>query len=163
MKNLLYIILIEEIRFINFSENLINLLKMAAFWIKALSETKLHREELLPYSAFSSVIAYRRDVARRFLKRSISYHRRYDIPFSLVRFRGNITEENMRKLSSTLRLYDELFLTGDDEGIACISMTTEENAQFVIKRLMNILPAISFETVSTGSRKRKKDKNGSSC
>ncbi|MBW1721809.1 MAG: hypothetical protein JRH13_06410 [Deltaproteobacteria bacterium] len=143
---LLYIIILEEIRFINLSENLISLLKVAAFWIKSMIEGRLYRDELLTLSVFTTVVVYREDVARRILKDSISRYKRYQLPFSLLRIRGSLSEEEARGLSSSLRLYDEIFMLGENHFLVFLSMADETSAKLVLNRLSGKYPGLSMET-----------------
>lgn len=140
-----YLLLVEEIRFINLSENIINLLKVAAFWIKSLIENRLHMDELRPLSAFESVIAYRPDISPRLLKKNVDRYRRYDLDYSLLRIRGQLPEEEVYRLSSALRLYDEFYMIKEDEMIIFLSMVIKENVPFVVNRLRSNLPELEIE------------------
>ncbi|MBU0768456.1 MAG: hypothetical protein KJ687_05145 [Proteobacteria bacterium] len=146
--NLLYVILLEEIRFINLNESLINLLKMAAFWIKNVIEHLLHLEDFLPYSVFSSVIVYRPDVSVKIIKQSVSSHKKYGLPFSFLRVTGEITEKTAKRFSAALRLYDEFFMTNEHEMVVLLSMVVEKNVPFVINRLINTFPDLEIETIT---------------
>jgi len=146
--NLLYVIMIEEIRFINLSEGLLDLLKVMAFWIKRLVENFFHREEFLPLSVFSSVILYRPDISRAMIRENISNHKKYGLEFSFLRITGEITEEKTKVLAAALRLYDELFMINADELIVLLSMVAEKNVPLVLSRLKNTLPDLIVESLN---------------
>jgi len=148
-EKLLYIILIEEIRFINLSENILNLLKAAAFWIRAMIEERIHREEIIKFSMYRSVIVYKTDVSRKFLKETISFYKRYNLSFTLLEVEGEIREKDALTLSSSLRLFDELFMINDGYLIIFLSMTTEENASFVKERLKKLLPHLKVSQMKS--------------
>ena len=141
---LIYTILIEEIRFINLSENLINLLKVSAFWIKSLFENHLLMEDILALSHFSSVVVYKPEVALGLLKATIARHKKYRLPFALWQIKGPVSEETAQRLATSLRFYDELFLIKPDVMIAFLSMAADEEKQLVGKRLKQTLPALNF-------------------
>ena len=145
--DLRYILLIEEIRFINLSENLINLLKIAAHWIKTLIENRLHLDDLLPMSAFSSVLVYKQEEGKRVLSRTIDRYRRYGLPYAALRVTGPVTEERARALSRSLRLYDMLVMTGENEMTLCLAMAADVNVPFVILRLSSAHPEFTFEEI----------------
>lgn len=142
--DLRYILLVEEIRFINLSDNLINLLKIAAHWIKTLIENRLHLEELLPMSVFSSVLVYKKEEGERVLARTIARYQRYDLPYATLRVTGPLTEERARALSRSLRLYDMLVMRGEDEMTLCLAMAADVNVPFVIQRLSMAHPELTF-------------------
>ncbi|MGD8388419.1 MAG: hypothetical protein PVG49_14840 [Desulfobacteraceae bacterium] len=145
--DLRYILLVEEIRFINLSDNLINLLKIAAHWIKTLIENRLHLDDLLPMSAFPSVLVYKQEEGRRALARTITRYRRYGLPYATLRVTGPVTEESARNLSRSLRLYDMLVMSGEDEMILCLAMAANVNVPFVILRLSSAHPEFAFEEI----------------
>lgn len=147
--NLLYVILLEEIRFINLSESLLNNLKIAAFWIKNVVEKLLHREEFLPLSAFSSVIVYRSDISKQRIKQSISSHKKYGLPISFLKITGEVTEEKSRELSAALRLYDEIFMAHESELVVLLSMVAKENVPFVIDRIGGAFPDLKIERIES--------------
>ncbi len=134
-EQLRYIIIVEEIRFINLSEDLINLLKIAAFWVKNSIENQLYREEMRSYSRFASVIAYRPDVSQTFLKRNVARYKKYKLAFCLLHISGMISERLVYKLSRTLRMYDEFYMLNDSEMVVFLSMTEEKYVHAVIERL----------------------------
>jgi hypothetical protein len=140
-----YILLIEEIRFINLSDNLIDLLKIASHWIRILIENRLHLEELLPMSAFPSVLVYRREEGARVMAQTVSRYRRYGLPHAVLRVTGPVTEERARALVYSLRLYDFLVMTGENEMALCLAMATETNLPHVIRRLSEAHPEFAFE------------------
>jgi hypothetical protein len=142
-----YILLVEEIRFINLSDNLINLLKIAAHWIKSLIESRLHLEDLLPMSVFSSVLVYKREEGERVMARTAVRYRRYGLPYAVLRVTGPVTEERARALASSLRLYDVLVMTGEDELTLCLTMAAEANVPHVIRRLSDAHPEFAFEAL----------------
>jgi len=146
--NLLYIILIEEIRFINMNDGLLNLLKASAFWMKNIIENHFHREEFMSVSAFKSVIVYRKDLCKKALKDSIVSHKKYKLPYACLRFKGKITEENCRQLFGMVRIHDELFLVSDEELIMVLTMITEDNVPFVTKRLQGAFPELEINRES---------------
>ncbi len=141
-----YVLLLEEIRFINLSDNVINLLKIAAHWIKVLIENRLHLEELLPMSVFSSVLVYKREEGERVMARTTARYRRYGLPYAVLRVTGPVTEERARALASSLRLYDMLVMTGEDELTLCLAMAAEANVPYVIRRLSRAHPELAFES-----------------
>ena len=141
-----YVLLLEEIRFINLSDNVINLLKIAAHWIKVLIENRLHLEELLPMSVFSSVLVYKREEGERVMARTTVRYRRYGLPYAVLRVTGPVTEERARALASSLRLYDMLVMTGEDELTLCLAMAAEANVPYVIRRLSRAHPEFTFES-----------------
>ena len=145
--DLLYVVLIEEIRFINLNENLINLLKVASFWIKYLIEDRLYREKLLSLSIYKTVIVYKPEISKALLDKDIDRCKNFNLPYALIRARTMITEENCRILSSGLRIYDELFLVNDNELIILLSMVTEKSVPFVLKRLNNAIPDMVMERI----------------
>jgi len=141
-----YVLLLEEIRFINLSDNVINLLKIAAHWIKVLIENRLHLEDLLPMSVFSSVLVYKREEGERVMARTTVRYRRYGLPYAVLRVTGPVTEERARALASSLRLYDMLVMTGEDELTLCLAMAAEANVPYVIRRLSRAHPEFTFES-----------------
>ena len=143
--NLLYIILIEEIRFINLNESLINLLKASAFWIKNVLESHFHREEFMPLSVFSSVIIYRPEHYKEFLSRSIANHKKFGLPYACIQIKGDLVEENCKRLSSMLRIHDEFFMVSEDTLVILLTMITKQNIPFVVKRLNNALPEMEVQ------------------
>jgi len=146
--NLLYIILIEEIRFINLNETLINLLKASAFWIKNVLENHFHREEFLPLSVFSSVIVYRTEHFKAFLNRSIASHKKFGLPYSCIQIKGDLNEENCKKLSAMLRIHDEFFMVSEGTLVILLTMITKENVPFVLKRLNDAIPALEVKQLT---------------
>lgn len=134
-EQLRYIILIEEIRFINLSEDLIDLLKITSFWVKHIIEHQLYREEMQKYSQFASVVVYRPDVAPEILKRNIARYKRHRLPFQMLYISGSITERLAKRLSGTLRLYDELYMLKASEMVLFLSMTEEQYTHIIVKRL----------------------------
>ena len=146
--NLLYIILIEEIRFINLNETLINLLKASAFWIKNVLESHFHREEFMPLSVFSSVIIYRPEHYKAFLSRSIGSHKKFGLPYACIQIKGDLNEENCKRLSSMLRIHDEFFMVSEDTMVILLTMITKQNVPFVVKRLNNALPEMEMQQLS---------------
>jgi len=147
-KNLLYIILIEEIRFINMNDALLNLLKASAFWMKNIIENHFHREEFLPISVFKSVIVYREDIYRKALRESIASHKKFKLPFACLRIIGTITEECCRRLSGMVRIHDEFFMASGRELIVLLTMITEENVPFVVRRLQEASPDLQIRAYS---------------
>lgn len=145
--DLRYILLVEEIRFINLSDNLIDLLKIAAHWIKTLIENRLHMDDLLPMSLFSSVLVYKPEEGRRVLARTIARYERYGLPYAILRVTGPVTEERARDLSRSLRLYDMLVMSGENEMILCLAMAAHVNVPFVILRLSSAHPEFTFEEI----------------
>jgi len=145
--DLRYILLLEEIRFINLSDNLINLLKIAAHWIKTLIENRLHLDDLLPMSVFPSVLVYTQEEGRHALTRTIARYRRYGLPYATLRVSGPVTEESARNLSRSLRLYDMLVMSGEDEMTLCLAMAADVNVPFVILRLSSAHPEFRFEEI----------------
>ena len=143
--NLLYIILIEEIRFINLNEALINLLKASAFWIKNVLENHFHREEFLPFSLFSSVIIYRPEHCKAFLGRSIANHKKFGLPYACIQIKGDVNEENCKKLSAMLRIHDEFFMVSEGILVVLLTMIIKDNVPFVVKRLNNAVPDIEIQ------------------
>ncbi len=139
-----YIIIVEEIRFINLSESLISLLKIAAFWVKYTIENQLYREEMQVYSQFASVTIYRPDVSQAFLKRNIARYEKYKLPFYLLSISGIITEKSVYKLSAALRMYDEFYMLNDNEMVVFLSMTEEKYIHSVIERLKSTGEDISI-------------------
>jgi len=146
--NLLYIILIEEIRFINLNEALINLLKASAFWIKNVLENHFHREEFLPFSVFSSVIVYRPEHCKAFLSRSIANHKKFGLPYACIQIKGDLNEENCKKLSSMLRIHDEFFMVSKDTIVILLTMIIKDNVPFVVKRLNDSFPEMEIHRLS---------------
>ena len=148
---LIYILLIEEIRFINMSEKLIGLLKLTAFWTRYLLEKRLHREKLQYMSAFASVTVYQPSVARKLLDETISSHEKYRLPFAILRIKGAMSEADMRKISSGLRIYDDMFMLDEGEILIFLSMTNESNLPVIIDRLKVVAPQFVIEaTDKTG-------------
>jgi len=134
-EQLRYIIIVEEIRFINLSDDLIELLKIAAFWVKQVIEHQLYREEMRQYSQYASVVIYRPDVAGKILKRNIARYRRHGLPFQMLHISGLITERLIRKLSERLRLYDEFYMLTGSEAVIFLSMTEADYVDVVMNRL----------------------------
>lgn len=148
---LIYILLIEEIRFINMSEKLIGLLKLTAFWTRYLLEKRLHREKLQYMSAFASVIVYQPSVARKVLDETISSHEKHRLPFALLRIKGAMSEGDMRRISAGLRIYDDMFMLVEGEILIFLSMTDESNLPVIIDRLKVVAPQFVIEaTDKTG-------------
>ncbi len=145
---LIYILLIEEIRFINMSEKLISLLKLTAFWTRYLLEKRLDREKLQPLSAFASVIVYQMSVARKVLDETISRHKKYSLPFVLLRIKGTMDEADVRKISSGMRIYDDLFMLDEGEILVFLSMTDEKNLPLIINRLKVAAPQFVIEAAN---------------
>jgi hypothetical protein len=143
--NILYIILIEEIRFINMNDALFDLLKAAAFWMKNIVESHFHREEFLPVSAFKSVIVYRKEFGKKELKYSISSHRKYKLPFACLRVKGIFTEEDCMRMSSMVRIHDEFFMIADDELVIVLTMILDKYIPFVVRRLSESFPELRVE------------------
>ena len=143
--DLRYILLIEEIRFINLSENLINLLKIAAHWIKTLVENRLHLDDLLPMSVYRSVLVYRREEGMRVMAQTAQRYRRYGLPYAALRVTGPVSEDRARALARSLRLFDMLVMTGESELTLCLAMAASVNIPFVIRRLSEAHPEFLFE------------------
>ncbi|MBW1744875.1 MAG: hypothetical protein JRJ25_00570, partial [Deltaproteobacteria bacterium] len=147
----IYILLIEEIRFINMSEKLIGLLKLTAFWTRYLLEKRLYREKLQHLSAFTSVTVYQPSVARKVLDETISSHEKHKLPFVLLRIKGIMSEADMRKISSGLRIYDDMFMLNEEEILIFLSMTDESSLPFIIDRLKVVAPQLEIKaTDKTG-------------
>ena len=149
---LIYILLIEEIRFINMSEKLIGLLKLTAFWTRYLLEKRLHREKLQYMSAFASVTVYQPSVARKLLDETISSHEKYRLPFAILRIKGAMSEADMRKISSGLRIYDDMFMLDEGEILIFLSMTNESNLPVIIDRLKVVAPQFVIEATDKMGR-----------
>ena len=148
---LIYVLIIEEIRFINLSEKLIGLLKLMAFWTRYLLEKRLYREKLKPLSAFNSVIVYQPSIARKVLDGNISCHKKYGLPFALLRIEGPIDEEGMGIIASALRIYDDLFMLDEKKVIVFLSMTDEKDLPVIIDRLKAVAQQYTIEaTDKTG-------------
>ena len=146
--NLLYIILIEEIRFINLNESLINLLKASAFWIKNVLENHFHREEFLPFSKYASVVVYLPEHSKAFLSKSIANHKKFGLPYACLHVKGDLSEENCKKLSAQLRIHDEFFMVSEDTMVALLTMIIKDHVPFVMKRLENALPGLEIRWLS---------------
>jgi hypothetical protein len=148
---LLYVLIIEEIRFINLSEKLIGLLKLMAFWTRYLLEKRLYREKLKPLSAFNSIIVYQPSIARKVLDDNISCHKKHGLPFALLRIEGPIDEEGMKTIASALRIYDDLFMLDEKKVIVFLSMTDEKNLPVIRDRLKAVARQYTIEaTDKTG-------------
>ena len=148
---LIYILLIEEIRFINMSEKLLGLLKLTAFWTRYLLEKRLYREESQHLSAFASVTVYQPSVARKVLDETISSHEKHRLPFTLLRIKGAMSEADMRTISYGLRIYDDMFMLDEGEILIFLSMTNESNLPVIIDRLKVVAPQFVIEaTGKTG-------------
>ena len=143
--NILYIILIEEIRFINMNDALLDLLKAAAFWMKNIVESHFHREEFLPVSAFKSVIVYCKEIGKKELKDSISSHHKYKLPYACLRIKGIFTEEDCVRMSGMVRIHDEFFMIADDEMVIVLTMILDKYIPFVVRRLSESFPELSVE------------------
>jgi hypothetical protein len=152
-QEILYIVLLEEIRFINFTKDLINLLKMSALWIKSLLEHKLRTETLLPFSVFSSVIVYKPAFAQEFLEETAARYRALGVPYSLIRITvsGAITEPKSLELASALRLYDEIFMISSEQFIVLLTMTTPQDLPFIMRRLENSIGGIQLAVITSES------------
>lgn len=148
----IYILLIEEIRFINMSEKLIGLLKLTAFWTRYLLEKRLHREKFQYMSAFASVTVYQPSVARKLLDETISSHEKYRLPFAILRIKGAMSEADMRKISSGLRIYDDMFMLDEGEILIFLSMTNESNLPVIIDRLKVVAPQFVIEATDKMGR-----------
>ena len=146
--NLLYIILIEEIRFINLNESLINLMKASAFWIKNVLENHFHREEFLPFSRYASVVVYLPKYSKAFLSRSIINHKKFGLPYACLQVKGDLSEENCKKLSATLRIHDEFFMIAEDTLVILLTMIIKDHVPFVVNRLSNTLPGLDIQRLS---------------
>ena len=146
--NLLYIILIEEIRFINLNETLINLLKASAFWIKNVLENHFHREEFLPFSLYSSVVIYRPEHCKAFLSRSIANHKKFGLPYACLQIKGDLNEENCKKLAALLRIHDEFFMVSEGTLVVLLTMIIKDHIPFVVNRLSNTLPNMKINRLS---------------
>ena len=142
-----YVLLIEEIRFINFNDSLIQLLKVASHWVKYLIEQRLHMEELLTYSVFPSVVVYRPDVGRALMKKNMATHKKFNLPYALIHMKGALTEETATAISRTLRIYDDLFQYDDETLVLFLSMVAPKNVVFVMKRLESAVPDHPFEEI----------------
>ncbi|MFV9690943.1 MAG: hypothetical protein ACNY01_08265 [Desulfobacteria bacterium] len=140
-----YVLLIEEIRFINMSEKVLGLLKLMAFWIRYLLEKRLDREELQPLSAFSSVIVYQPSVAQKILDDTISRHKKHKLPFALLRIKEAVNEADVKRLSAALRIYDDLFMLNEGEILVFLSMTDEKNVPAIIERIRPSAPQLTIE------------------
>ena len=143
---LIYVLIIEEIRFINLSEKLIGLLKLMAFWTRYLLEKRLYREKLKPLSAFNSIIVYQPSIARKVLDDNISCHKKHGLPFALLRIEGPIDEEGMGIIASALRIYDDLFMLDEKKVIVFLSMTDEKNLTGIIDRLKAVAQQYRIES-----------------
>lgn len=130
-----YVLLVEEIRFINFNETVIHLLKLAAFWLKYIIEAHLSMAALRPYSRFETVIVYRPEVARRLLGRSMTSHHKYRLPYALLLVAGGTDEAEAQWISGRLRIYDELFLLDDRRLVILLSMIRPHYVDLVRRRL----------------------------
>jgi len=142
-----YLLLIEEVRFINFNEALINLLKVTAHWARYLIELRLSIDELAPLSAFATVIAFKPQIAAAMLRRGIAAHRRYGLGFALVRAEGPVDEAMARRIAGQLRLYDEFYMTADGHAIVLLSMIAPQAVPLVMQRLARNLPQGRFTVV----------------
>ncbi len=146
--NLAYVLLIEEIRFINFSENVITLLKVASLWIKSLIEDRLAREELLPYSRYRSVVVIAPEHTRKFLKETVRQYEKFKLPYALLSCRGSISEETARSMEMQIRLFDGMYLTSDEELVIFLAMVAEPYVARVIQRLQPQFPDLEISSVS---------------
>ncbi len=133
------------------SEKLVGLLKLTAFWTRYLLEKRLYREKLQHLSAFASVIVYQPSVAQKILDETISSHKRHRLPFALLRIKGAMSEADMRKISSGLRIYDDMFMLDEEELLIFLSMTDKSNLPVIIDRLKGVSPQFVIEaTDKTG-------------
>lgn len=142
-----YVILIEEVRFINFNDNLINLLKVTAHWARYLIELRLRTDELAPLSVFATVIAFKPELAAPLLERDIATHRRYGLDFALLQVDGPVDEDRARRIGSQLRLYDDMYITHQGHAIILLSMIAPRFIPAVIKRLARNLPQARFTVI----------------
>ena len=142
------ILLIEEIRFINMSEKLVGLLKLTAFWTRYLLEKRLYREKLQHLSAFASVTVYQPSVARKVLDDTISSHEKHRLPFALLCIKGAMSEADVGKISSGLRIYDDMFMLDKEKILIFLSMTDENNLPLILDRLKAVSPQFVIEVTN---------------
>lgn len=150
-QDILYVIVIEEIRFINFTPDLINLLKIAALWIKLLLEHKLHRSMLLPFSAYPSVIVYKSSFAKEFLEEITDRYKTLGVPYAIIRMTiaSALTEKKCQEVVAALRLYDEIFMISTYQLIVLLTMTTSHDLSNIIKRLHEMITDVEIEEVKS--------------
>lgn len=134
-ERLRYVLLVEEIRFINFNDAVIHRLKLTAFWVKYLIEGRLGTEALQAYSRYASVIVYRPEFAGRVLGRRIASHRKYRLPYALLCIDGAASESEVQRVARRLRIYDELFLLDEDRLVVLLSMIRPRFVGLVRRRL----------------------------
>jgi hypothetical protein len=118
---------------------------VAAFWIKSMMEDRLFLEERLALSVYSSVVVYNPEVSRRRVRDTISRCKKYRLPLSFLWVNEKVEEETAIRLSTALRLYDELYMTGDDGLLISLPMTAKENIVYVLDRLKKTFPELAIE------------------
>ena len=96
-------------------------------------------------SVYPSVLVYKREEGERVMARTAVQYKRYGLPYAALRVTGPVTEERARALSKSLRLYDMLVMTGEEELTLCLAMAADVNIPFVIRRLSSAHPEFTFE------------------
>ncbi len=62
-----------------------------------------------------------------------------------------MSEADMRKISSGLRIYDDMFMLNEEEILIFLSMTDERRLPFIIDRLKVVAPQLEIKaTDKTG-------------
>jgi hypothetical protein len=62
-----------------------------------------------------------------------------------------MSEADMRKISSGLRIYDDMFMLNEEEILIFLSMTDESSLPFIIDRLKVVAPQLEIKaTDKTG-------------
>ena len=94
---------------------------------------------------------YQPSIARKVLDNNISCHKKYGLPFALLRIEGPIDEEGMGITASALRIYDDLFMLDEKKVIVFLSMTDEKDLPVIIDRLKAVAQQYTIEaTDKTG-------------
>jgi hypothetical protein len=96
-------------------------------------------------SVFSSVLVYREKEGKKVMAETVARYEKYQLPYAFLRATGPITEERARALSKSLRLYDMIVMTGEEELTICLAMAVSMNIPFVLERLSRAHPVFRFE------------------
>ncbi|SMC20110.1 hypothetical protein SAMN02746041_00819 [Desulfacinum hydrothermale DSM 13146] len=144
---LVYVVLVEEIRFVNFSENIITLLKVAALWIRSLIEDRVARDQLIPYSRYRSVVVIAPEHAGKMLKERVRHYDRLGLPYTLLQCQGTLDEETCRILEMQLRLFDGLYLMDDTNLVIFLAMVSEPHVTRVVDRIAARFPTLGIRPV----------------
>jgi hypothetical protein len=94
------------------------------------------------------VVVYKPELAPKMMKSSLASHRKYQLPCALLRFDGELSEDDARRLSRSMRLYDDLFMLREGTFVALLSMIMPQHVPLVTQRLQRNLPHLTITAVT---------------